>query len=412
MEVMVLDASTSAQPFRQVILDTACSVLVGRTNVSVLFLGSCQQYETDAGGLYRDGPKWFEQNSTRCSLLSAMCDSDTIGPDDRVVVIGSGSIYDMEDLEQWPGRPSLLLVHTGDPMNDLVGSLISNELNSTSPALISQFLDSMLIGDTRLSARSSGGSARDSAQEIVEAEWRVTPDTKTHFPVLELKSVGYRMQLLPVTKLQYEQFLTASDYERFRMDSKGTGDEWYKEVFLSQTGRNVLDAYPLENPRIPYTGFTAMGREREQLFATGLLPDEVSAFARWLGEDWEVPTLELWRECYHGLERTKLTAMGDAMVDGLFEYGYHRSVSVILKRLCHQLNPENMLTLSLMSGGLFEWVRRGTSCGQYEYAGLGKPRYSFSRHLVDPARCSNPLEPFNPNDERLYDFGFRLVQKM
>ncbi len=46
--------------------------------------------------------------------------------------------------------------------------------------------------------------------------------------------------------------------------------------------------------------------EQERLFITGLWPDEALAFARWLGEGFDLPTLAEWRAIYAALKRAAL----------------------------------------------------------------------------------------------------------
>ena len=79
---------------------------------------------------------------------------------------------------------------------------------------------------------------------------------RTGFPLIAVPSVGVEVQLLPVTKIQFECFLA---------EPNDFGDAWYEEVLTF-------------NPRISYRQFMADTRER--LFITGILPEEALAFAR------------------------------------------------------------------------------------------------------------------------------------
>jgi hypothetical protein len=62
-----------------------------------------------------------------------------------------------------------------------------------------------------------------------------------------------------------------------------------------------------------------------------------------------------------------------------------------------------MLDLSLLRGGLVEWVRRDQT-----WLGVGAPRPEFYPNLWDP--LTNEVKPLHA-DERLPYFGFRLVRR-
>ncbi len=100
------------------------------------------------------------------------------------------------------------------------------------------------------------------------------------FPLVHVPDRGVFIHLLPVTKLQFECFLA---------EPKGFDDPWYEEVLAA-------------NPRASVRGWD--DEAREQLFLTGVTPEEASAFARWLGPEWSLPSLDLWRHVYRALART------------------------------------------------------------------------------------------------------------
>jgi hypothetical protein len=410
MEMVILDASDSAQAFDREIIDMACSVLRERVNADatpvVFFLGNCQRYITDAGGLDRDGVRWFQQNKGRCSLLLPLLESNKIGPDDKIVIIGNGPVFDLKDLAGSLIKPkNILLVYIQERLHDSDGLFEQKRHDHITPQVIGRFLGNVQLASDSTTAGSIDGSVADSTPWLPEDEWGLSSD-KTGFPVVELYSLGYRMHLLPVAKVQFERFL---------IDRNDFGDKWYEEVFMSKEDRRTHKTYPLENPRISYTRFSA--EQRERLLATGLLVREVSEFAKWLGEgkdegdgeDWNVPTVDVWRDCYAKLEAIQLKDVIGAMLRELRSDKYHKSASTFIRSLHKQLNPQNMLEFSLMSGGVFEWVRYGQLYA--EHAVLGCPRYSFTVHLLDPVRCS-PLLPINPDKERRYDIGFRLFQRI
>src|SRR5712692_8216258 len=107
---------------------------------------------------------------------------------------------------------------------------------------------------------------------------------RTGFPLLEWAETGLAMSLLPVTKVQFECFLA---------EPNEFGDKWYEEVLAV-------------SPRVPWRQFDTGNRER--LFLTGIQPNEALAFARWLGEDFDLPTEAEWRDMAHWLINSDLEA--------------------------------------------------------------------------------------------------------
>jgi hypothetical protein len=137
--------------------------------------------------------------------------------------------------------------------------------------------------------------------------------------------------------------------------------------------------------------------ERERLFVTGILPEEALAFARWLGEGFDLPTAREWREVYAALRRVpppRQTSLLD-VVEGVSK--------AILERLSKQLDIRSLRDYSLMEGGLVEWVRQEKSL-----LGLGVPRPEFHANLWDP--LVNEIKPIRL-DQRIPYFGFRLVRR-
>jgi formylglycine-generating enzyme required for sulfatase activity len=102
---------------------------------------------------------------------------------------------------------------------------------------------------------------------------------RTGFPLVVVEEAGVEIQLLPVTKWQFAQFMA---------EAKTELQEAYQEMLTL-------------NPAAAHEHFS--DREREQLFVSGILPEEALAFARWLGEGFDLPTLKEWRAVYAALRR-------------------------------------------------------------------------------------------------------------
>ena len=196
---------------------------------------------------------------------------------------------------------------------------------------------------------------------------------KTNHPLLVMEGMGLEVQLLPVTKTQFRQFV------------RETAD-------VSETDYQALLAL---NP--PVSVEDVMPENREHLFIRGILPQEALAFAQWLGQGFALPTVTEWRQIYRSLR-----------VQPLPLYNLTAEVIIgpagdIVTALTEQENIDTMLALSLMSQGLVEWVKK-----EQAWVGLGQPRPSFHHNLWYP--LSDTVVPTQP-EERLPYFGFRLVRR-
>lgn len=187
------------------------------------------------------------------------------------------------------------------------------------------------------------------------------------FPFLRIEELDLGVQLLPVTKLQFERFLA---------EPNAYGDSWYEAALAI-------------NPRVSSARVEASTRER--VFTTGVLPEEALDFARWIGPGYDLPTVAEWRAIRDAVSRLPDPA---EVVSAL-----RRSLGRISDCLPTSTVPEFML----MEGGLVEWVRDGAG-----YAGLGAPRPESHPNLWRP--MSEVVRPIRPTD-RLPYFGFRLVKR-
>jgi hypothetical protein len=196
---------------------------------------------------------------------------------------------------------------------------------------------------------------------------------RTGFPLLEYPALGLQLALLPVTKAQFERFLA---------EPGSPGDRWYEERLA-------------ENPRVSWR--TSAPEEREQLWLTGLQPSEALAFARWLGEGFDLPTAAEWRALDGYLGEARLPG------DLLSGCALHATAREILGRLLGQLRPKTWGELALLRGGVVEWVHCDGGFG-----GLGAPRPAWWPNLLDPQR-DEPLLPARGASCRY--FGFRPIRR-
>ena len=196
---------------------------------------------------------------------------------------------------------------------------------------------------------------------------------RTGFPLIVVEEAAVEVHLLPITKIQFAQFMD---------ESPTVPTPSYEEMLAL-------------NPKTHPTSFTAA--ERERLFISGVLPEEALAFARWLGPGFDLPTVAEWRDIYAVLRREP-PPRHNAMTD--FAEG---AAATILQKIEAQLHVRSMRDFALMQGGLVEWVRQAQ-----QMVGLGVPRAEFHPNLWDVLH--NEIRPINP-DQRVHYFGFRLVRR-
>ena len=196
---------------------------------------------------------------------------------------------------------------------------------------------------------------------------------KTGFPQAVVPGVG-AIHLWPVTKFQFEQFMS---------ETNRCGDKWYEPILSL-------------NQRISFKYFTPDNYEK--LFITGILPGEAMDFARWLGEDFDLPTEEEWKIYYRFINnRDNLSFPAGLSIPAL-------TIGQKLGKFLHTPGK-----LSLLQGGVLEWVKGGGRHKEsYQYVGRGVPRSSFLPNAWTPLDPS--IKGFNDN-KRVYYFGFRLINR-
>lgn len=193
------------------------------------------------------------------------------------------------------------------------------------------------------------------------------------FPIVHVGTLDLWMSLLPITKVQFERFIA---------EENSFGDSWYDEVL------NI-------SPRHSWRNIASDARE--SLFITAISPPEALAFAAWLGKDFDLPTSEEWSQIYRLMQRTPLPR------ELLQAFTGHPVAKSIVDSILSQVEPSNMAQMSLLQGGIIEWVHQGQ-----EFVGLGKPRARFLKTVFDP-EIDEPL--YSPGNVRSRYFGFRLVRR-
>lgn len=109
---IVLDASESAWEYRDAILRAATQLfenLPAGAAKELYFLSNPKRYDTNR--LHRNAAKWWEQNRLRGSFLTPILEQVE---NSKVVVIGSGRIYDLEDWQETNWSSSLYFMKIGE----------------------------------------------------------------------------------------------------------------------------------------------------------------------------------------------------------------------------------------------------------------------------------------------------------
>lgn len=283
----------------------------------------------------------------------------------RVIIIGNGEIFDLDD---WTGDPrvhSWLLLKTGGQSLQRFGGRVSE----ISLGDVNNKIDTLLSYFSRFAR--AGVEPPRSGPNQDGYKWRVDA---SGYPLIFVEPLGTYVQLFPVTKPQFEKFLASGR----RPD---LGDEWYTDRLSA-------------NPRVTY--WSTYIPAREHLFMTSVTTDEALAFGRWLGHDYGLLSAEEWCACYEWLAEHPAPSVPPDLAGRLSQdaLGIWKTVE---EQWLESHREPSLRELSLMTQGILEWVieRPGRYCG------LGEPSASkFQRGPKDPVR---PV-----GQRRLKNLGFRL----
>jgi hypothetical protein len=212
---------------------------------------------------------------------------------------------------------------------------------------------------------------------------------RTGFPVLELPALKLGVHLLPVAKAQFERFLAAPVRQPLGSPQAGLyGDVWYEKL---------LEVSPRVTPH------AARITDVEAMFMAGVLPAEINRFAGWLGDGFDLPTTETWREVDAAIRDEPLSA--DEVAALRSDSALHRQARAAIDAIVRLRDPATWGQLMMLEGGLLEWVRTGPQT----LGGLGRPQSDFQKMILNPQRDA-PVRPVR--EGRYKYFGFRLVRPM
>lgn len=215
---------------------------------------------------------------------------------------------------------------------------------------------------------------------------------RTGFPMVYIDELDAYIHWLPVTKIQFEQFICAQPSAQF-------GEAWYSEV-LQLNGR--------------VTPSSVRDTNYWQSFITGILPRETQNFARWCGEGYSLPTLEDWFTAYKAL---KAQPPESRPIADLFASEYKRlsdRTRTLLTRLdnastraCKDADYERTLADQMfLRLGIMEWVEVNDQRSQW--GGMGETNSRLHGNLFTPDH-GQASRPNQPETNRLHYYGFRLL---
>lgn len=216
------------------------------------------------------------------------------------------------------------------------------------------------------------------------------PQDRTRFPLLWVAPLDANISLLPITKIQFEQFLCETVDSRF-------GPQWYDEVLEL-------------NPRIEVSKINPSNYWRA--FITGILPEEAECFARWMGDGYRLLTAEEWVIAYEYLRDLKpIEVEWEQELESpssrcltVLRGMEGASTAVALATGCERSLADQML----LKRGVIEWVRLSGREGQW--GGFGEVAPGLGGLIFDLEQ-GEPHRPLYPRTERIPYYGFRLIRE-
>lgn len=364
---LIIDTSSSASSNLKQAQETAHEIFsMGLKQVQLFMLGSPEQILPET--LRHPLPPGVSQQAQACSLIAPIMEKLVRDEQKhRVIIIGSGEIFDLDDWIDDPHVEGWLLVRTGElslqgptaRLSEITLDQISEEANT----LLSYF------------SRFTGPLAESNGHRHYpdSYEWKVDP---SGYPLIYVEPLDTFVQLFPVTKPQFERFVAADR-------PPGLGDQWYSEILGL-------------NPRVSYRSRDIPARER--LFMTGITTDEAMSFSRWMGRGYTLLSAEEWRVCYEWFAGRPAPSVPSELAEELSRDAL-AIWNIVEGQWLEERQQPTLQELSLMTHGILEWVieRPGRYCG------LGEPLTSKSQR-----KASDPVRPLGPEPRRLKSLGFRL----
>lgn len=210
------------------------------------------------------------------------------------------------------------------------------------------------------------------------------------FPLIKLPKLKLAIQILPVTKVQFEYFLCDQP-----------------DASFNETTYNELIQL---NPRV--SPLKIVAENYWNVFITGLQPEEISKYAMWLGDGFKLPTKEQWHQVY-----TTLSVPADEdLVNQVTKLpGIPERSKIILQKLdevSQQLSAGRSRQLAdqlFLRNGVMEWVTQPDPKNQWGGMGAPLPRFHNGQSRIDQ---NVPEILLSATNYRLKYYGFRLVKRL
>ena len=344
--------------------------LIGAEHFKIFTLGNTTPIPPTA--LKQSRPLDINQQARPCSLIAPIMEVLVQQKQKHsVIIVGSGKIFDLDD---WIGDPRIdgwLLVLIGT--QSLQG--LNRQITEIKAEQIASLETDMLLDYfTRLPPQTAETARR--TDDLGTYKWKID---SSGYPLVFVEPLEAYVHLFPVTKQQFERFITSRR-------QGGMDDKWYEEI----------DAL---NPRVSYRSLDIHTPER--LFMTGVSTDEAQSFSRWLGRHYSLLSADDWKKCYDWFKEQQ-DQPAPFLPLNLAERLSTDAVAIwdiIEAQLLDQHKQINLWNLSLMKQGILEWVIElpGT------YYGLGDPATVKSMR-----KFSDPLRLLGAEPRRHKNLGFRL----
>jgi len=209
------------------------------------------------------------------------------------------------------------------------------------------------------------------------------------FPMIWIPDIRVFVHCLPVTKIQFEQFLCDARDGHF-------GARWYDDI---------LRLNPRTTARRIWKG------NYWNALLTGILPAETERFAAWCGDGYRLLEADEWQSFFRSMKLRdvrSLAALGILGELGLRQRELIENIEKSVEEVCAAAGEECELGMRmLLRLGVMEWVSV-TGRENHRWGGMGEPHPSFCGNLFIPEKGELIL-PREPESRRLPSFGFRLA---
>ncbi len=224
----------------------------------------------------------------------------------------------------------------------------------------------------------------------------------TQFPMIEVPGTNFAISWLPVTKIQFEQFLC---------DTNLYDATWYTGILANYTPRVAPSVIHLS--------------DYWNLFITGIMPSEAVRFANWMGRDYRLPTVQEWNKAILTLANYPASSEHvDAVLEAKDDTG-NKGINERAALMCRNLDEvtasetnqlistdgRRLCDQMLMRLGVVEYVYEDNQWNTF--AGWGQPNRRFFGGAMNPIRDTKPILLVNRTEgTRMRHFGFRLIRRL